>query len=102
VTNYGKFLEVCPPEFEVEIVENTSWSCAHGWSAGDRTADATGQALQPALARAVAQALDELRDAIAPLTEEAGNKVFRDVWAARDAYIDVVLDRDAEATERFS
>ncbi len=30
ITNYGAFLEMYPPQLEVEIRENTSWSCAHG------------------------------------------------------------------------
>src|SRR3989304_8400619 len=30
LTNYGEFLERCPPTHEVEIVEKTSWSCFHG------------------------------------------------------------------------
>jgi len=47
------------------------------------------------------QTLDELRDAVAPLTEQEGGKLFRDVWAARDSYIQVVLDRSAEALDRF-
>ena len=47
------------------------------------------------------QALDELRDAIVPLTEAEGGKLFKNVWAARDGYIDVVLDRSDEVVERF-
>src|SRR6202034_567575 len=30
LTNYGEFLEKNPPRFEAQIVEDTSWSCAHG------------------------------------------------------------------------
>ena len=30
LTNYGEFLELHPPEWEVEIHENSSWSCFHG------------------------------------------------------------------------
>ena len=30
LTNYGEYLEKHPPTHEVEIVENTAWSCAHG------------------------------------------------------------------------
>jgi hypothetical protein len=28
--NYGHFLELFPPEMEIKIKENTSWSCYHG------------------------------------------------------------------------
>ena len=30
LTNYGEFLELHPPEWEVEIHEDSSWSCVHG------------------------------------------------------------------------
>ena len=30
MTNYGRFLEQFPPDHFVEIVPDTSWSCAHG------------------------------------------------------------------------
>jgi hypothetical protein len=30
LTNYGSFLEQFPPRVRSEIVENSSWSCAHG------------------------------------------------------------------------
>jgi alpha-amylase/alpha-mannosidase (GH57 family) len=102
LTNYGKHLEQFPPEFEAEIVEDTSWSCAHGVERWRSNCGCNGGKPFNQLWRApLRQALDELRDALAPLTEEEGNKLFKDVWAARDAYIDVVLDRSAEQTVRF-
>ena len=42
-----------------------------------------------------------LRDAIAPAHRAGGRKLFSDVWAARDAYIQVVLDRSDESVDRF-
>jgi alpha-amylase/alpha-mannosidase (GH57 family) len=102
LTNYGKFLELCPPEYEAKIVDDTSWSCAHGVERWRSNCGCNGGKPFNQLWRApVRQALDELRDAVAPLTEQEGNKLFKDVWAARDAYIDVLLDRSAEQTARF-
>jgi len=103
LANYGSFLEQFPPEYECEVVENTSWSCVHGverWrsNCGCNGGKPNCNQLWRAPLR---QALDELRDAVAPLTEQEGGKLFKDVWAARDAYIDVVLDRGGEAAERF-
>lgn len=30
LTNYAEFLEKYPPKQEVQILENSSWSCIHG------------------------------------------------------------------------
>jgi alpha-amylase/alpha-mannosidase (GH57 family) len=103
LANYGSFLEEFPPEYECEIVDNTSWSCVHGIERWRSNCGCNGG--KPGcnqLWRApLRQALDELRDAVAPLTEQEGGKLFKDVWAARDGYIEVVLDRGAESVERF-
>jgi alpha-amylase/alpha-mannosidase (GH57 family) len=103
LTNYAAFLEQFPPEFECEIVENTSWSCVHGVERWRSNCGCNGgrpgwnQEWRAPLRRA----LDELRDALVQLTEQHGNSLFRDVWAARDAYIQVVLDRSTESVDRF-
>ena len=41
ITNYGEFLANNPPEQEVEIVQNTSWSCTTAWSGGEVIVAAT-------------------------------------------------------------
>jgi alpha-amylase/alpha-mannosidase (GH57 family) len=102
LANYGMFLDQFPPEYEAEIVEDTSWSCAHGVERWRSNCGCNGGKPFNQLWRApLRQALDELRDAIGPLTEALGAKLFKDVWAARDAYIDVVLDRSEETVDRF-
>ena len=103
LTNYGSYLAQFPPEYEAEIVDNTSWSCEHGVERWRSNCGCNGgkQGWNQAWRGPLRQALDELRDAVAPLTEQEGGKLFRDVWAARDSYIEVVLDRRAEKMDRF-
>jgi hypothetical protein len=103
LTNYGGYLAQFPPEYEAEIVNNTSWSCEHGverWRS-NCGCNSGKPGWNQAWRGPLRQTLDELRDAVAPLTEQEGGKLFHDVWAARDNYIQVVLDRGAETVERF-
>jgi alpha-amylase/alpha-mannosidase (GH57 family) len=102
LANYGSYLAQFPPEFECEIAENTSWSCVHGverWrsNCGCNFGKPGNQAWRTPLRKA----LDELRDALVPLTEAENGQLFKDVWAARDAYIQIVLDHGAESQDRF-
>jgi alpha-amylase/alpha-mannosidase (GH57 family) len=103
LTNYGSFLEMFPPEFECEIVENTSWSCAHGverWRS-DCGCNGGHQGWNQSWRKPLRAALDELRDALVPLTEAEGSLLFKDVWEARDGYIEAVLDHSPQTVERF-
>jgi alpha-amylase/alpha-mannosidase (GH57 family) len=103
LTNYGSFLAQFPPEYEAEIVENTSWSCSHGverWRS-DCGCNGGKAGYNQAWRGPLRQALDELRDAVAPLTEQEGAKLFTDVWDARDGYIQVMLDRSTESVASF-
>ena len=103
LTNYGNYLALFPPDYECEIVDNTSWSCAHGverWRS-DCGCSSGIAGWNQAWRGPLRLALDGLRDALVPLSEQAGNLLFKDVWAARDAYIHVVLDRSTESANEF-
>jgi alpha-amylase/alpha-mannosidase (GH57 family) len=103
LTNYGCFLEQFPPEFEAEIVENTSWSCAHGierWRS-DCGCNGGKAGWNQAWRAPLRKALDELRDALVPLTEREGANYFKDVWEARNGYIEAMLDHSPQSVERF-
>lgn len=104
LTNYGEFLEKYPPAHEAQIVENTSWSCAHGverWRSNCGCNMGSHPGWNQEWRKPLRDALDWLRDAVTPLTEKAAAPFFEDVWAARDAYIDVVLERGSAATSKF-
>ncbi|MBI4678772.1 MAG: DUF3536 domain-containing protein [Elusimicrobia bacterium] len=106
VVNYGYYLSRHQPAWEVELKPGevdmgTSWSCGHGvgrWmeDCGCGAPKGAGRWRKP-----MRDALDFLRDALTALFEEHGGKVLTDVWAARDAYIQVMLDRSAESVARF-
>jgi alpha-amylase/alpha-mannosidase (GH57 family) len=104
LTNYGEYLERHPPTHEVEILENTSWSCPHGverWRS-DCGCNTGGQpGWKQAWRAPLREALDWLRDAVAPRYEEHARKLLKDPWDARNDYINVILDRSRENVERF-
>jgi len=104
ITNYGEFLEKFPPTHEVQIVENSSWSCSHGverWR-NDCGCNTGGHADWNQQWRApLRQSLDWLRDQLSPAYEQKASALLRDPWKARDEYINVVLDRSPESLNRF-
>jgi alpha-amylase/alpha-mannosidase (GH57 family) len=101
LTNYGEFLEKFPPEYEAEIAENTSWSCVHGIERWRSNCGCNGgrSGWNQQWRSPLRAALDGLRDGIAPLVRKRSAELFRDLDAARNAYVDVILDRGE--TDRF-
>jgi alpha-amylase/alpha-mannosidase (GH57 family) len=104
LTNYGEYLANHPPEREVEIVENTAWSCVHGvdrWRRDCGCCSGGKPGWNQAWREPLRQALDWLRDELAPRYEAAAGEFFPDPWAARDAYVKVLLDRSQENVDAF-
>ena len=100
LTNYGQFLKKFPPQYEAEIYENTSWSCFHGverWRS-DCGCNGGRAGWNQKWRGPLRSALDWLRDTLAPLCEKVGDGIFTDFWAARDAYVAVVLARGEVAS----
>ena len=103
ITNYGEYLAEHPPSQEVEIIENTSWSCCHGiarWTS-DCGCRSGGAAWNQQWRRPLRSALDWLRDDLCAMYQAKGARLFVDPWAARDDYIEVVLDRSAHNKDVF-
>jgi alpha-amylase/alpha-mannosidase (GH57 family) len=103
LTNYGEFLDLFPPQYEAEVAEDTSWSCAHGVERWRSNCGCNGgkAGWNQEWRAPLRQALDFLRDATAPLAEALAEPLLIDLWRARDAYIQIVLDRSSSATEQF-
>ena len=106
ITNYGEFLEKNPPTHEVQIFENTSWSCVHGverWrgNCGCNSGNSGRLGWNQEWRKPLREALDWLRDCVGPRFEELGSTYLKDPWAARDGYIGVMLDRSPNVREHF-
>ncbi len=130
ITIYGEYLSNNPPAHQVEIIENSSWSCIHGverWKAdcgcctpgsivqtassnplihSVPTEDATSIKSCPLTSRQkwrspLREAMDGLRQTLVTLFNERMSSFVTDPWQARDDYIDVILDRSPQNIELF-
>jgi alpha-amylase/alpha-mannosidase (GH57 family) len=104
LTNYAAFLDLAPPNDDVEIVERTSWSCTHGverWRANCGCNSGAHPGWRQDWRKPLRESLAWLKDQLDRLFEQAQPKLLADPWAARDAYIDVLLDNSQERREAF-
>ena len=104
LTIYGEYLEKFPPEYEAQIIENTSWSCYHGverWRSncgcntggnGDWNQEWRGP---------LRDAFDEVREKLIVRYEEQMQPFTDDPWGIRNKYIQVVLDRGEDNVTAF-
>jgi alpha-amylase/alpha-mannosidase (GH57 family) len=104
VTVYGEYLEKYPPTHEVEIIENSSWSCVHGverWrnDCGCNTGGYPGWHQE--WRAPLRGALDWLHDNLSQIFEAQSIELLKDPWRARNDYIKVILDRSEKNIETF-
>ena len=104
ITNYANYLEQEGVQFEVDIKDVSSWSCAHGvgrWMCDCGCSTGGGPGWNQKWRKPLREALDYLRDEMIVIYEENAQKYFSDVWKARNEYIDVVLDRCKTTINNF-
>jgi alpha-amylase/alpha-mannosidase (GH57 family) len=92
VTNFAHFLSLHPPQWEVELKPVTAWSCAHGvdrWQ--EDCGCGGGGSWHQRWRRPLRDALDWLSEQLAQVFTEWGSRLFKDPWAARNDYIEVLL-----------
>jgi alpha-amylase/alpha-mannosidase (GH57 family) len=109
LTNYPAFLELAPPKLEVELDlgpegEGSSWSCAHGvgrWQENCGCSTGGQVTWNQRWRTPLRQSFDFLNERLGELFETEGEKYFRDPWEARNAYIQVILDRSQPVLAEF-
>jgi hypothetical protein len=104
LTNYGQYLQRHPPDHFVEIFDNSSWSCVHGverWRSNCGCNSGGHREWNQEWRAPLRAALDWLRDTVAGPYAEKAASLLKDPWAARDSYIEVILDRSAKNVDHF-
>jgi len=104
VTIYAEYLEKFPPTYEVQIIENSSWSCVHGverWKSNcgccaDQSLSGKQRWREP-----LRKSLDWLRDRLCEDYEKRLSQYCQDPWQVRNEYIQVINNRSEENVASF-
>lgn len=104
IVNYAQYLEKHPSEMEVDIKQSSSWSCFHGvgrWSEDCGCSTGGHPGWNQKWRKPLRDALNYLRDELVKIFEKEGKNYFKDSWAARNNYINVILDRSERSVKKF-
>lgn len=104
LTNYAEFLSIYPPQHEIQIHENSSWSCVHGierWRSNCGCTDGGNPNYHQQWRAPLRNALNWLKEAADKVFESELKTFTPNPWDARDKYIDIVLNRTEENIKHF-
>jgi alpha-amylase/alpha-mannosidase (GH57 family) len=104
LTNYAHFLSLHTPTHEALIHENSSWSCAHGverWR-NDCGCNTGGKpSWHQRWRKPLRETLDWLREELEKIYERETSVMLKDIWQARNEYINVILRRNDDTIKKF-
>jgi len=104
ITNYAQYLSKFEPEYEAEIHENSSWSCAHGverWRSNCGCHTGGEGHWDQKWREPLRTALDNARETMIDIYQDGLKKFVDDPWAMRNEYIDVIFDRSKPNVTKF-
>ena len=104
VTNYGEYLSKFPVQHEIQIHENSSWSCVHGverWRSNCGCTDGGNPGFHQRWRAPLRAALNWLKDKADQVFEAELRTLTSSPWDLRNDYISIVLDRSEENITRF-
>ena len=102
LTNYAQYMNLVEAEHEVEINENTSWSCYHGierWRSNCGCGNESGY--HQRWRAPLRKSLNWLRDCLKEIYQKEMSPYCDDLWGIRDEYIKVILNRNRVFVDQF-
>jgi alpha-amylase/alpha-mannosidase (GH57 family) len=105
MVNYGRFLELAPPESEVTIQERTSWSCTHGverWRSNCGCSSEIRPGYNQAWRSPLRSAVDWLESRLSDVYGQRARRVFKDLEATRGKLPSVSFERPEEMRDYLS
>jgi len=96
LTNYGEFLEKHPPAYDVQLLENSSWSCPHGierWKSDCGCCTGAHPDWNQSWRAPLRASLNWLRDQLSPPYMEKAQQLLKNPVTARNDYIQILLNR---------
>ncbi|MEJ8804022.1 DUF3536 domain-containing protein [Pontibacter sp. H249] len=96
ITNYGEYLQKYPPQYEAQIIEPSSWSCAHGverWRSNCGCNTGGHPEWNQEWRKPLRETFDWLRDKLIQIYEEGLAPFGAAPWDTRNDYIQVIMDR---------
>lgn len=109
MVNFAYYLDIVKPKYEVRLKKGnnnlgTSWSCVHGVDRWYRDCGCTTYS-QPGWNQKwrtpLRNAMDYLRDNFFIVFEREGNKYFKNVWEARNDYVEVIMAKNSGYNEEY-
>lgn len=105
VTNFGEFLEISPPRWEVKIAEKTSWSCAHGverWRSNCGCRIDLSRTWSQEWRRPLREAMDWLASEVKKVFFKEAGEIFTDPLGALLNYVSVIGKPEEVVNEYLS
>jgi len=104
ITNYSEYLSLEEPCYEVEINENTSWSCVHGierWRSNCGCHTGGDESWNQEWRVGLRNSLDWLRDELSGLYQAGLEKYCQEPWELRNHYVELINDRSTKTINEF-
>ena len=104
ITIYGEYLEKFPPQYEAQIIEDSSWSCAHGverWRSNCGCNTGGRPDWNQNWRGPLRDVLDWLREKLVKVYENYMQPYTSSPWEVRNSYIEVILNRSEANVQRF-